>query len=158
MVRFKRFDARISGGLVPLALFISNYILPLALVAVILKLLLYFLIKNWDTIILKAACEGELNLLNEAIKNKGNIESKQSNTEHTPLTLATINNHKAIISALISAGANIDARDVEGRVALMYASKLGLIDIVQILLARGSDSNSKGYDGTTALILAARKC
>jgi uncharacterized protein len=59
--------------------------------------------------------------------------------------------------ALIAAGADVDARDSEGRVALMFAAQMGYIDIVQILLAKGSDPDSKGYDGTSALILAASK-
>lgn len=157
MVRFKRFDARISRSLVPLAIMVSTYVLPLVLAAAAIKLLLYFLIKNWDVIILKAAANGELGLLNDAIRNKGSVESKQNVTEFTPLMLAAINNHKSVLSALISAGADVDARDAEGRVALMFASQLGFIDIVQILLAKGSDPNSRGYDGTSALILAASK-
>lgn len=157
MVRFKRFDARFSKSLVPIALAVSTYILPLVLAAAAIKLLLYFLIKNWDTVILKAATNGELSLLNDAIRNKGNIESKQNDTEFTPLMLAAMNNHKSILSALIAAGADVDARDSEGRVALMFASQMGYIDIVQILLAKGSDPDSKGYDGTSPLILAASK-
>jgi hypothetical protein len=81
MVRFKRFDARISRNFVPLALAVSTYVLPLVLAAAAIKLLLYFLIKNWDTVILKAATDGELSLLNDAIRNKGNVESKQSGTD-----------------------------------------------------------------------------
>lgn len=157
MVRLRRLDANITTGLLPIALFISNYIFPLAALFVVLKILKYFLIKDWDLVLLKAARDGELKLLQEAIVKKGNIEIKQRNTEITPLIVAAINNQKAILSALISAGANVDARDAEGRVALMFAAKMGYIDIVQILLAKGSDANSRGYDGTTALILAARK-
>jgi ankyrin repeat protein len=157
MVRFKRLDATISSGLIPLAQVISNYVIPLALAAAVVKILIYLFIKDWNLVLLKAASDGELSILNEAIRKKGNLEATQGENEVTPLMLATINNHNAILSALISAGANVDARDAEGRVALMYAAQKGFIDIVQILLAKGSDSNSKGYDGTSALILAARK-
>lgn len=157
MVRFKRLDATISSGLIPLAQVISNYVIPLAIAAAVVKILIYFFIKDWNLVLLKAASDGELSILNEAIRKKGNLEATQGENEVTPLMLATINNHNAILSALISAGANVDARDAEGRVALMYAAQKGFIDIVQILLAKGSDSNSKGYDGTSALILAARK-
>ena len=157
MVRFKRLDATISSGLIPLALVISNYVIPLVLAAVAVKILIYLLVKDWNVALLKAASDGELSILNEAIRKKGNVEATQGENEVTPLMLAAINNHKAILSALISAGANVDARDAEGKVALMYAAQRGFIDIVQILLAKGSDSNSKGYDGSSALILAARK-
>lgn len=156
MVRLKRLDANLTSGLLSIALFVSNYILPLAALYAVLKLLQYFLVKDWDLVLLKAARDGELNLLQEAILKKGNIETRQRETEVTPLIVASINNQKAILSALISAGANVDARDAEGRVALMFAAKMGFIDIVQILLAKGSDANARGYDGTTALILAAR--
>ena len=155
MVRITRLDRNITGGLLPLASIITTYILPLGVLYGLFRLLKYLFIKNWDTVLLKAAKDGELGLLNEAILKKGNINAKQYDTELSPLMLAAINNQNAILSTLISAGADVNARDVEGRVALMYAAKMGFVDIVQILLAKGSDANARGYDGTTALILAA---
>jgi ankyrin repeat protein len=124
---------------------------------VAVKVLQYLFITNWDRIILKSAKDGDLKLLLEAIRNRGNIETKQRH-EVTPLMVAAINNHGIIVSFLISSGANVNARDDEGRVALMFAAQFGHVDIVKMLLAKGSNPNSMGFNGATALILSAREC
>ena len=58
MVRLKRLDANLTSGLLSIALFVSNYILPLAALYAVLKLLQYFLVKDWDLVLLKAARDG----------------------------------------------------------------------------------------------------
>jgi ankyrin repeat protein len=146
-----------SAGIIRLLLFISNYIIPFGLLFVAAKVFQYLFITNWDRTILKSAKDGDLKLLLEAIRNRGNIETKQRH-EVTPLMVAAINNHGIIVSSLISSGANVNARDDEGRVALMFAAQFGHVDIVKMLLAKGSNPNSMGFNGATALILAARKC
>lgn len=59
------------------------------------------------------------------------------------------------IKDLIDRGAYVDACNDNGITPLMYASKLGMSDIVSILLQSGADVNHKNSEGNTSLIIAA---
>jgi ankyrin repeat protein len=50
---------------------------------------------------------------------------------------------------LLGRGTNINARDGQGRGALIYASQAGHPDVIQLLLGRGADINArKGEDAS----------
>ena len=51
---------------------------------------------------------------------------------------------------------SIDSRDAFDQTALMYATERGRIDLVEILLENGSDTEIKNSDNETALIIASR--
>ena len=53
----------------------------------------------------------------------------------TLLMFASIRGHSAQVSDLISASANVEARDSNGLTALMFAALLGHLETVRILLA-----------------------
>lgn len=52
-------------------------------------------------------------------------------------------------------GADVDARDPEGRTPLMCAAEKGNVRIAQVLLAHGASVNARDYAQTTVLSLAA---
>jgi len=56
--------------------------------------------------------------------------------------------------ALLSEGADANARDEDGLTALMYAAMYAGADCVELLLARGADPNAKSESDVTALMLA----
>jgi ankyrin repeat protein len=63
---------------------------------------------------------------------------------------------KADIERLLKKGADMEARDEEGRTALMIAARNGRTDICAMLLAKGADIESGGvYYGWTPLMWAA---
>lgn len=59
------------------------------------------------------------------------------------------------VKRLLARGANINAKDSQGKTALMNASYYGKKEIVKFLLEHGSDVNARYVDGCTALIWAA---
>jgi ankyrin repeat protein len=71
--------------------------------------------------------------------------------ETTPL----MHSHPEVISFMLEAGADRDAKDHLGRNALMHASRKGLADSVRILLEVGADFTAQDSTGLTALMLAA---
>ena len=151
---FHSSNATMVKAIFQLALFLSDWVLPVVGVVVAYFLFKYLFITDWDDKLYCAARDGDLKVVQEAIRKKANIEIKKR-YELTPLMVAVLNNHGAIVSALIAVGAKVDTRDEEGRGALTFAAQKGFVDIVQMLLAKGADPNTKTFNGVTALILAA---
>ncbi len=75
----------------------------------------------------------------------------------TPLMIAAAEGHEAIVARLITAGADVNARNARGRTALMFAAGYGFLSIAQALLENGADANIVPNDDTgwPALIAAA---
>lgn len=83
------------------------------------------------------------------------IDAKiNSESDATPLMLASISGNLNAVQMLLSSNASVDAKDVYGRTALMLAAENGFPDVVQALLARKADVNAKANDNTTALMAA----
>ena len=76
----------------------------------------------------------------------------------TPLHRAALNNKIEAVAALISHGADVNARNEFGQTPLMYASKWGHAKVVEALLDAGADKELKAtsgdWEGKTALDLA----
>ena len=60
----------------------------------------------------------------------------------------------AVVDALLAGGADVDARDDDGRSALFFAGRAD-VAAVELLLAAGADARATAADGTTALHYAA---
>ena len=60
----------------------------------------------------------------------------------------------ARIEALLSEGADVNARDNNGLTPLMVVAFLGRVDIVRLLLQKGADVNARDLQGEGALIKA----
>uniref|UniRef100_A0A8C4R7H3 Uncharacterized protein n=2 Tax=Eptatretus burgeri TaxID=7764 RepID=A0A8C4R7H3_EPTBU len=57
---------------------------------------------------------------------------------HTPLHLACMTGHSACVCALISAGANVNKKDVDGKTAVYMASEMGNVACIKALQAVGA--------------------
>jgi ankyrin repeat protein len=74
----------------------------------------------------------------------------------TPLMIATTNGSASVVEALLAAGANPNARTVDGATPLMTAAASGSAQAVKLLLDRGADLDAKDEaQGQTALMFAA---
>jgi hypothetical protein len=67
---------------------------------------------------------------------------------------ACLNGQDNVFRLLASRGANIFAKDKNGRSALDMATESGSQEMVETLLAKGADVNGTDYYGTTAFDLA----
>ena len=78
--------------------------------------------------------------------------------QRTPLHTAALNNKIEAVAALISHGADVNARTKWGMTPLMDASWLGHAKVVEALLDAGADKELKAtsgrFEGKTALDMA----
>ncbi len=75
----------------------------------------------------------------------------------TPLQLAARGTNVAIVETLLNAGADLTARDKNGRSLLYHAVWGGHLETVRMLLKRGADPKLTDNTGDTALHIAAEK-
>lgn len=106
------------------------------------------------TPIVYAALNGHFETVELLLAAKASVNPKGS---CTPLIAAAQNGHAPIVKHLLSLKVNkvnIEARDINGRTALIQAVKSGNAEIVDELLKAGADPNAKCYKNITALMAA----
>lgn len=69
-------------------------------------------------------------------------EEKSTHRADTPLHRAVQGGHADVVDCLLSAGADLEAQDVEGRTALHEAAYLGFTEIAKTLIAHGANVNA----------------
>lgn len=68
---------------------------------------------------------------------------------------AALEGHTAGVKQLLDKSADVNAKDREGRTALMFAVINLHYETMKVLLERGADVDARANDGWTALMLAA---
>jgi ankyrin repeat protein len=58
----------------------------------------------------------------------------RSTGEFTPLAFAARLGHTSVVAALLSRGANVEARSAAGDTSLLLAARWGFADVVDLLL------------------------
>jgi len=62
-----------------------------------------------------------------------------------------------MVSSLLKAGANINAKNIEGKTPLMVAAELNSIEIVEFLIKKNADSHARNLQNQTAYDIAIKK-
>ena len=85
------------------------------------------------------------------------VPIRRRNRIRNNLIRATLEDNLEIVELLLAAGADVNAKDVYGNTALIWASNKGNLDIVELLLASGANVNETNSSGYTALEYAVNK-
>ncbi len=98
-----------------------------------------------------------MSLSNRLLKLPTGLEKQQgAKSTHGAAALfnAIVNGRLATVEALITAGANVNVRTVNGTTPLMVAASKGYSDIVKLLIDHRADPRAKKSDGVSALAIA----
>ena len=116
------------------------------------------------TALMKASQNGHQDVVRALLEAKADVNAKMANGV-TALMLASQNGHQEVVQALLDAKADVNAKADNGATALILASEkghgdvarallaaasAGRVDMVDLLLAKGVDINTKNNNGETA--------
>src|SRR5574341_277086 len=97
-----------------------------------------------ETALMNAAFNGYVNIVDLLVEKGVNVDAAR-------------NGDLRVTDALLAAGADVNARTLDGDTALMMGSAGGYIEIVRALLAMNADVNAKNRFGETAIDVAAEE-
>ena len=98
---------------------------------------------------------GKLEDVQDELANGESPNSYFSYDGSTPLLVAAHGGHAAVVSALLEAKADLEARSEDGSDALLHAASGGSAEVIQLLLAARADPGTLNEDEVSPLILAA---
>ena len=103
------------------------------------------------TALMYACRNGEPEMIQMLLDAKADLYV-QDNSGETALTTACSNprGNRDVITALITAGAELDKRNNNGMTALMYLARNGYTGLMKLLIKDGADMNIKDAQGRTA--------
>ncbi len=103
-----------------------------------------------------AAKSGKISDLKTALRSSSTAPDPIDAQKVTPLMLASLGGHQDAVEALLSAKAQINARDHGGFSALSYAIGSGHHEIAHTLLAAGASPDADAHPGEPVAVHAAR--
>ena len=104
--------------------------------------------------LIDAVEDGDALKLKELLAVGADINVKDDRDGYSLLHFAAFYDDTEALKFLIDAGANVNAKENEGRTPLHLAAERGNIESVELLLKAGSDINAKNEHGDTALQMA----
>ncbi|KAK2177686.1 hypothetical protein NP493_585g01017 [Ridgeia piscesae] len=96
-------------------------------------------------------------VVDELIKNNGELVIHEDDGENTALHLAASNGHMSTAQALIDAKANVAARNRALWTPLDCAAAKGKVDVVKVLLDAGGPIENRDKNNNTPLLLASER-
>lgn len=134
-----------EGKLMSTRHFIAIFILAFALAAQARE----------DNSLFLAIKSGNLDTVKQLLTEKELVNFKEEGSRITPLMEAAKSGQEEIARYLLQQGADVNARDILGESALIYAIEAGNVKIVQMLIDKGADVNMRTKLGVTPLVRAA---
>ncbi|GEM_PF-594365 len=131
------------------------------------------------TVLMAAALQGHLAMVQLLLEKGADVQAKDMNgataSDHAAtkghaeivqllkgesvpnnrIISAASNGNTDLVQILLTAGANVNTKDTEGRTVLMLAVSHGHFFTAKVLLDRGADVNAKSNTGLTSLMYAA---
>ena len=104
-----------------------------------------------DRALIEAAKGGNLEQVNLAISDWGNVNAKSGKLMATPLHYATVHGHTPVVERLLDKGADVGLTDANGETPLHDAATFGRIEIVKMLLVHKADVNAVTPEKKTPL-------
>ena len=86
-----------------------------------------------------------------AVKKQAGVASVSYTDMNSDLHQAAIDGDVSKIRGLLASGANVNAKNQDGRTALILAAVQRRVDVVQFLLNNGADPNARDKQGDTAM-------
>ena len=105
----------------------------------------------------EAVLNGDLERVQELIQNGEHVTLRLCVRNGVLVIVAIKKGYKQIALALLAAGANVHAKDEDGRTALYWACSRDLEEVVQALIDRGSRMDERDVFGVTPLMFASDK-
>lgn len=110
---------------------------------------------NENTITIhQAAAKGRFRTVKHLLECNAPVNSRDGNTEMTPLHMAAIVGHNRVVKALLDAKAETDSLDRYNATPLWHAIYQGHSKICQILLDAGADPNFSGNELNSPIVTA----
>ena len=145
----------IASNVFRLAQFLDKYFYYILTSFVLLTLYNTFIYKDWDSLLFKAAGSGNIEALQEALKNDADVNSQPAG-ECTPLIIACLKNQFEVVKILIETKrCKLEFIDSIGRSALYCACQVGNLDILKLLIENKAKTNNADNNGNSPLIIAA---
>ena len=104
-----------------------------------------------DRALIDASKSGNIEILNLAISDWGNVDAKGGKLMATPLHYSIVHGHTPIVERLLDKGADVKATDANGETPLHDAATFGRIEVVTMLLAYKADVNALTPEEKTSL-------
>lgn len=99
----------------------------------------------------KAAAEGNLSAIKDAIDESSDLNAQDSQFGITPLTWAALMGETKAAALLLERGADVNAQNRDGATPLHSAAFLGRTETVKLLLEKGADPKLRNNTGSTAI-------
>ena len=104
-----------------------------------------------DRALIDASKSGNMDMLNLAISDWGDVDAKGGKLMATPLHYSTVHGHTPIVERLLDKGADVKVTDANGETPLHDAATFGRIEIVKMLFTHKADVNSVTPEKKTPL-------
>eukprot|EP00439_Symbiodinium_sp_Y106_P051641 s344_g6.t2 len=111
---------------------------------------------NGSTALMLASDRGHVGVVRLLLHAGADKDLANKNDGYTALIVASFTGtgHAAVVKLLLQAGADTDLADINGRTALMMASRAGHVEVVSLLVDAAANKDLVDNNGRTALMTA----